>query len=1126
MFIFVLLFAVSFSYGFNICGDQPLPADHIYLDNAIANGTFLTSGVFPTRDWHCSRSDNSTPNANKFNGVGIFVNRFVTNNWWHFSVYPSAPTNKTWMLYWFHRRASTFDSVYVTFQVCRYPANVVDLLSSGHRCDGTIPVRCPDIITSALECLVNQTFELSSFSFSYITWYNGAIFASIHGNYFEFAYDGFMWSNVTAFCYDVGGCAFNVPPTTSEWLISTSSSGAIDNYVDCAFDYDNALKCKNLVFELSPAVYQGSAISLQSSVYYVANDLPDCGFSFSDLFLDGTGNYAGLRRHVFTNCWVNYTYWFSCEGDSLCGIFNPIFEEVRFNLTQPDGLINPFLRCNGLDVYSITKGCSTGFVLRYQLFASGTFDADSYTPDYMECFGYFALYNGYVIYNAKFISSGLTVCVLQPVEPEVGICKSYTIDGVTFQGILTVSDVDIAVHHNILYYGDMVSFVRIKGVVYSVTPCNSFYYSVFKTISSSGYLYSGSNCNSTEVATFRSRVRAANGIDSSLGCFIDVLVTSDNYTQCDNPIGNGLCVDVNVTGPPIIGNILIQTHDTDFARPILAAQTIRLPLDHYIGVKEQFVQTAVPKFDVDCERYICDVSSECRELLSRYGSYCAKVLSDIRSSSTQLDYQILGLYKTLAVDVSVPDIDFGAFNFSSYLPSDNKRSFIEDLLFDKIVTTGPGFYQDYYNCRQQYIQDVTCKQYYNGIMVIPPVMNDDQITMWSSFITASMTAGLFGGQAGMVSWSIAISGRLNALGVMQDALVNDVNKLANGFNNLTQFVADGFKTTSEALSAIQSVVNSNAYQVSQLVQGLSDNFGAISNNFALISERLERIEAAMQMDRLINGRMNILQNFVTNYKLSILELKSQQALAQSIINECVYSQSMRNGFCGDGLHLFTIMQRAPDGIMFLHYNLLPNNTILLETTPGLCLNNSVCIAPKDGLFVRIPSSRVSDWQFTARNLYSPVAIDVNNTLIVNGGVNFTSINSTIDGIEPPANPSFDDEFAELYKNITLELEQLKNITFDPELLNLTYYIDRLDELSTNVSQLHVDVTEFNKFVQYIKWPWYVWLAIFLILVLLSFLLLWCCCATGCCGFCGMCCAACNGCCTKPEPVDFEKVHIQ
>ncbi|QZL09683.1 spike protein [plateatu pika coronavirus P83] len=1119
MFLFLLSLTLPLAVvAFDAC-NVPLPVQQLNLPLAISNSTFITTAVFPTRQWYCSVSSNASGSANKFNGLGVFVNRFTVNNWWHLAVYPQVPTNKTWILFWFHAVSGR-----TTFQVCKYPQASVDVLISGFRCDGNIAVVCPAIVQSALECLVNVTFVPSSFSFSYITWYNGEINAVLHNNHFEFVYDGFMWSNVSAFCYDGGGCSFNIPTTVSEWLVQTDAAGVVQNYVDCAFDYESQLKCKNQVFELTPAVYQGASVDLDSALYYIANELPDCGFSFSDLFLDGTGNYAGLRRHVFTNCWVNYTSWFACTDNSICSVFNAIFAEVRYNLTQPDGLVNPFIKCNGLDVYSITKGCSSGYILRYQLFPEGRFEVDSYTPDYMECFGYFNLYNGYIIYNAKFITSGLTVCVVQPAIPVVGVCKSYTIDGVTFQGILHNSNASIATFHNLLYYGDMVSYVRIRGIVYRVEPCNSFYYSVFKTISNIGYLYSGSKCNSTDVTTFSKRVRATTFVDSTLGCFVDVSVTNLNYSDCTNPIGNGLCVDLNVTGLPVVGNIYIQPHDTDYARPILTAQQIELPLDHYVAVKEQFVQTSAPKFDVDCERYICDVSVQCKELLAKYGGYCAKVLADIRSASTELDYQILGIYKTLSVDVRVPDVDFGAFNFSMYQSDGNRRSFIEDLLFDKIETSGPGFYQDYYNCKQINAQDITCKQYYNGIMVIPPIMDDDTITMWSAFVTASMTAGMFGGQAGMVSWSIALAGRLNALGVMQDALVSDVNKLANGFNNLTQYVADGFKTTSQALSAIQNVVNNNAQQVSQLVQGLSENFGAISNNFVLIAERLERIEAMLQMDRLINGRMNILQNFVTNYKLSVSELKAQQVLAQNLINECVYAQSSRNGFCGDGLHLFTIMQRAPDGIMFLHHTLLPNNTIIVETTPGLCFSNNVCVAPKDGIFVR-DITRSDMWYFSTRNLYSPQALSVNNTMVVSGGVNYTSVNFTVPDIVPPANPSFDAEFAELYKNISLELEQLKNISFDPEFLNLTYYIDRLDELAVNISQLQVNVTEFNKFVRYVKWPWYVWLLIFLIIVLLSFLLLWCCCATGCCGCCGFCSSMCDGCCDKTQPIEFEKVHI-
>lgn len=1137
MYFLLLLLFVSVDAVIQTCpdpGNVNLDISKLYYGTqASINATSQVVQVLPQIPWKCESYSNGA--SNKFNGIGVFVDLASAAHSWHLFVYPSMPTNKTWILSWADTDTSfaggTMASGTSYVQICKYPSNVVTDITNGNGCHanhaGAGATTCDVILRSPLECVLNRTYSEQYVGVSYITWYNDHIVASIQGEVFTFDVgEVLQWSNFSAFCGTRMKCGYSYATTPSEWLIKTDNDGTVIDYVICDTDFESQLKCKNMVFELTPAVYAGSAVELQSSIYYVANDLPDCDFSFADMFMDGTGNFEGLRRHVFSNCWVNYTAWFACEDDSICTIFNAIFAEVRYNLSQPDGLVNPFIKCNGLDLYSITKGCSSGFVLRYQLYATGTFDVNSYTPDYMECFGYFSLYNGYVIYNAKFISTGLTVCVVQPVEPELDVCKSYTIDGVTFQGILRTTTHQIDSFHNILYYGDMVSYVRVKGVVYAVESCNSFYYSVFKTLSNIGYLYSGSTCNSTEVTTFMTKARATTYVNSSLGCFIDVSVTDGNYTDCLNPIGNGLCVDVNVTGQPVVGNIFIQTHDTDYARPILTAQQIELPVDHYVSVKEQFIQTSAPKFDVDCERYICDVSSDCRELLVKYGGYCSKILADIKSSSIQLDYQILGLYKALAVDFDIPDIDFGSFNFSMYMSEANGRSFIEDLLFDKIVTTGPGFYQDYYDCKKMNLQDLTCKQYYNGIMVIPPVMDDTLITFWSSAVAGSMTVGLFGGQAGMVSWTVALAGRLNALGVMQDALVEDVNKLANGFNNLTQYVADGFKTTSQALSTIQAVVNNNAQQVSQLVQGLSENFGAISNNFALIAERLERIEAAMQMDRLINGRMNILQNFVTNYKLSISELKSQQALAQSLINECVYAQSSRNGFCGDGLHLFSLMQRAPDGIMFFHYTLKPNNTIIVETTPGLCLSNDVCIAPKDGLFVRLPTARDTDWHFTTRNRYSPEPITVNNTLTISGGVNFTAVNSTIDGIEPPANPSFDEEFAELYKNVTLELEQLKNISFDPEMLNLTYYIDRLDELATNVSQLHVDVSEFNKFVQYIKWPWYVWLAIFLVLVLFSFLMLWCCCATGCCGCCGLCGAACNGCCTKPQPIEFEKVHVQ
>nr|WLK26101.1 spike glycoprotein [Mouse coronavirus] len=1135
LLLLALLFGRTLA-SYEACG-VVVPVDKIYVPKLVSNATFLMEGVLPKGQWHCGQSSNDTPDANRFNGVGLFVNRHVDANWLSVAVFPSHPTNRTWVLYWWQGRYNGGDVHQSTvLAVCKFPVSTLALLTSGHRCDqGAIP-SCADIPATALECLVNVSVPTAVHSFSYVTWHADSVVLSVHGMFYELSYNGLMWSNVTVFCYDSAGCHFNIPNATSTWLVQTNGGGLVDNHVDCSQDFESEIKCRNQVFELTPAVYSGATFEPPQAFYYTANDLPNCNFSFASLFADGSGQYTGLRRHVFSDCYSNYTHWLSCDEAvwSGCLLFNAIFDEARFNLTQPDGLVNPFVRCNGLDPFSITRGCSPGYVLRYELVNNTAFDPN-HIPDYMECFGYFQIFSwrvndivggAYIAYSAHFLGTGMSVCVKQPTVPELGVCKSYTVDGINFQGSLSSSSVDFSSMHNVLYYGDIISYVRIKGQSYAVEPCATGFYNVFKSKNAMGFLYMGARCNSSAVTTIASKLRTTpNYINSTVGCLVNVNFTNNNYSDCANPIGNGLCVDVNVTDLPVVGNVYIAPHNTDYARPILSPQEIYLPLDHAINVKEQYVQTSAPKFDVDCERYICDVSQECRALLAKYGGYCSKISADIRSSSIALDYQILGLYKTLNMELQNTSVDFGNFNFSMFLPNGGSRSFIEDLLFDKLETTGPGFYQDYYNCREVYLQDVTCKQYYNGIMVIPPIMNDDQITMWSSFIFTSMTASMFGGQAGMVSWSIALAGRLNALGVMQNMLVDDINKLANGFNNLTQYVAAGFNTTSQALVAIQAVVNNNAQQVSQLVQGLSENFGAISNNFALIAERLERIEASMQMDRLINGRMNILQSFVTNYKVSIAELKSQQALAQQLINECVYAQSTRNGFCGDGLHLFSVMQRAPDGIMFLHYTLVPNKTALFETTPGLCLNNSVCIAPKDGLFVR-NITRSSDWHFTARNLYTPTPITVNNTVVVNGGVNFTHVNNSIEGIEPPVIPNFDDEFSDLYENLTLQLEQLKNLSFNPDLLNLTQYVDRLNEIAANVSQLNVSVSEFNKYVQYIKWPWYVWLAIFLALILFSFLMLWCCFATGCCGCCGCCGAACSRCCDRPQPVEFEKIHVQ
>lgn len=85
----------------------------------------------------------------------------------------------------------------------------------------------------------------------------------------------------------------------------------------------------------------------------------------------------------------------------------------------------------------------------------------------------------------------------------------------------------------------------------------------------------------------------------------------------------------------------------------------------------------------------------------------------------------------------------------------------------------------------------------------------------------------------------------------------------------------------------------------------------------------------------------------------------------------------------------------------------------------------------------------------------------------------------------------------------------------------------LQQLIDNLNNTYVDLEWLNRVETYIKWPWYVWLVIFLALAAFTFLMLYCCIATGCCG-CLSCifssCADCRG--RRLQRYEVEKIHIQ
>nr|ABQ57216.1 spike glycoprotein [Rhinolophus bat coronavirus HKU2] len=1123
--VFVLLFRVCY------CCD--------YVDFRLFNGIFSTSrglsntttvitGAYPSTNkakWFCPTNVGRPVGTGV--GIGVYAQTAQASyetggsgaGGYTFSVSPKHVTNLTWSL-WVHRPWGA--NANVTVRLCRWWQKFSFNETAHFQPAGP---------SSAFECLVNGSFPSSQhkgYMFG-VTWYNDFVRIIFPPTVFELQVDGLQWEYVQ-FTGPVNAgrmTKFNVVTEISSVLVLTDQSGAVTRYSYCADGFVNGLQCKLRLFDIPPGVYSNSEVEYPVALYTVVHNMSVCPQRPESYC---GSNYCPFKRVVFSNCVVNYTSWTS-----------GLLRDYQ-HLVLPNGKFNPFTECNGLN--RIVDDCVTGFVLRV---GRGTAVNRTVITPYLkpnECFGW--SWNDYQdsIYDwwiADFVSTGAFVCEKNPDAPRTGVCITYTIEKVTFQGVLYESNFTFAQYYNVLYFGSQLKYVRILGKVYEVAPCFEASYDVlFRSSSSFGLLYRSFDCNQLRISASRFAERllpSHNGTATALGCLFNATYApNDTMVNCTNPLGDGFCADLlsNV----VVRRMTFEKHDTTYVAPVTIERFTELPLDHQLVLTEQFLQTTMPKFSISCETYICDVSKACKNLLFRYGGFCQKIEADIRGAGVLLDSDVSGLYSTIAAKTSsiMPTTD--RFNVSQFfLPKVQStserfesRSVIEDLLFSKIETTGPGFYGDYYNCKKNAIQDLTCAQYHNGILVIPPVMDAETLGMYGGIAAASLTLGIFGGQAGITTWSLAMAGRLNALGVVQNALVDDVNKLANGFNQLTASVSKLALTTSSALQAIQAVVNQNAAQVESLVSGITENFGAISTNFKVISQRLDKLEADVQMDRLINGRMNVLQLFVTNYKLKIAELRNTHRYVQSLINECVYAQSLRNGFCGQGLHVLSLMQNAPSGIMFFHYSLIPNNTIIVKTTPGLCESDelgSKCIVAKDGVLV---SANLSYWQWSPRNLYKPENLTFANVIAVSRGANYTTLNRTFD--IPELNNTFpiEEEFREYFQNMSSELQALKNLTADMSKLNISAEIQLINEIAHNVSNMRVEVEKFQRYVNYVKWAWWQWLIIFIALTLLAGLMLWCCLATGCCGMCGCLAATCASCCdcrgTKLQSYEIEKVHIQ
>nr|AAP72149.1 S protein [Canine coronavirus] len=607
----------------------------------------------------------------------------------------------------------------------------------------------------------------------------------------------------------------------------------------------------------------------------------------------------------------------------------------------------------------------------------------------------------------------------------------------------------------------------------------------------------------------------------------------------------------------------------------ISTGNITIPKNFTVAVQAEYIQIQVKPVVVDCAKYVCNGNNHCNKLLTQYTSACQNIENALNLGA-RLESLMLNEMITVS-DSSLELATIEKFNttvvggeklggiyfdgLKDVLPAQpGGRSAIEDLLFNKVVTSGLGTVdEDYKKCSAGTdIADLVCAQYYNGVMVLPGVVDDNKMAMYTASLIGGMAMGSIT-SAVAIPFAMQVQARLNYVALQTDVLQENQKILANAFNNAIgnitlalgqvsdaiSTVSEGFNTMASALTKIQSVVNQQGNALSQLTQQLQNNFQAISSSIAEIYNRLEKVEADAQVDRLITGRLAALNAYVAQTLTQYTEVKASRQLAMEKVNECVKSQSDRYGFCGNGTHLFSLANAAPDGLLFLHTVLLPTEWEEVTAWSGICVNDTYAYVLKD--FKSSIFSYNGTYMITPRNMFQPrkpqmsdfvqitscevTFLNTTYTTFEEIVIDYIDINKTISDMLEQYSPNFTipdfteglEIFNQTKLNLTAEIDELQ-VRAD----NLTVIAHNLQEYIDNLNKTLVDLEWLNRIETYVKWPWYVWLLIGLVVIFCIPLLLFCCCSTGCCGCFGCIGSCCHSMCSRRQFESYEpieKVHI-
>nr|WLJ60538.1 surface glycoprotein [Horseshoe bat sarbecovirus] len=958
------------------------------------------------------------------------------------------------------------------------------------------------------------------------------------------------------------------------FMLSFNENGTITDAIDCAQNPLAELKCTIKNFNVSKGIYQTSnfRVSPTQEVVRFPNITNRCPF---DKVFNATRfpNVYAWERTKISDCVADYTVLynstsfstFKCYGVSpsklidLCftSVYADTFlirsSEVRqvapgetgviadYNYKLPDDFTGCVIAWN-------TAKQDTGYYYYRShrktklkpferdlssddgngVYTLSTYDFNPNVPVAYQA-------TRVVVLSFELLNAPATVC-----GPKLSTrlvknqCVNFNFNGLKGTGVLTDSSKRF---QSFQQFGrdtsDFTDSVRDPQTleILDITPCSFGGVSVItpgtNTSSEVAVLYQDVNCTDVPTAIRADQLTPAwrvystgiNVFQTQAGCLIGAEHVNASY-ECDIPIGAGICASyhtASVLRSTSQKSIVAYTMSLGAENSIVYANnSIAIPTNFSISITTEVMPVSMAKTSVDCTMYICGDSLECSNLLLQYGSFCTQLNRALTGIALEQDKntqevfaQVKQMYKTPAIK------DFGGFNFSQILPDPlkpTKRSFIEDLLFNKVTLADAGFMKQYGECLGDIsARDLICAQKFNGLTVLPPLLTDEMIAAYTAaLVSGTATAGwTFGaGAALQIPFAMQMAYRFNGIGVTQNVLYENQKQIANQFNKAISQIQESLTTTSTALGKLQDVVNQNAQALNTLVKQLSSNFGAISSVLNDILSRLDKVEAEVQIDRLITGRLQSLQTYVTQQLIRAAEIRASANLAATKMSECVLGQSKRVDFCGKGYHLMSFPQAAPHGVVFLHVTYVPSQEKNFTTAPAICHEGKAHF-PREGVFV----SNGTSWFITQRNFFSPQLITTDNTFVSgNCDVVIGIINNTVYDPLQPELDSFKEELDKYFKNHTSPDVDLGDISgINASVVNIQKEIDRLNEVAKNLNESLIDLQELGKYEQYIKWPWYIWLGFIagLIAIVMATILL--CCMTSCCSClkgacsCGSCC---------------------